>query len=201
MLKTVSAIATQVISTITGGLVQFTGPADGTTRVITVPNTNATMARTDAAQSFTGDQTLGTGSLIQGTAAKGFNFTANTPLAGVTSRLLNWYEEGTFTPTFTNLTVVNGSGGATYTGTYTRVGRLVYFTVRIAITGSCTTASTNGSTYVSLPFTAAPSAGSVGVADGNAANLSNGLISGAVCYMPTWSARNVEIYIGGTFSV
>lgn len=59
MLKTVSAIATQIISSITGGLVQFTGPAAGTTRVITVPNANSTMARTDAAQTFTGTQTLG----------------------------------------------------------------------------------------------------------------------------------------------
>lgn len=60
MLKTVSAIATQIISSITGGLVQFTGPAAGSTRVITVPNANATMARTDAAQNFTGNQRVGT---------------------------------------------------------------------------------------------------------------------------------------------
>jgi hypothetical protein len=58
MLKTVSSIATQIISSITGGLVQFTGPTAGTTRVITVPNANATMARTDAAQTFTGTQTI-----------------------------------------------------------------------------------------------------------------------------------------------
>jgi hypothetical protein len=60
MLKTVSSIATQIISSITGGLVQFTGPAAGTTRVITVPDANATMARTDAAQNFTGSQRVGT---------------------------------------------------------------------------------------------------------------------------------------------
>jgi hypothetical protein len=151
----------------------------------------------DSAQNVT----VSAGNLIPATAGKGINFTANTPAAGMTSQLLNWYEEGTYTPTFTNLTVVDGTGSATYTGTYTRVGRLVYFTATITVTGSCTTASINGSTYVSLPFTAAPSAGSVGVADANAANLSNGLIAGAVCYMPTWSARNVAIYVGGTFSV
>jgi hypothetical protein len=71
MLKTVSSIATQIISSITGGLVQFTGPAAGSTRVITVPNANATMARTDAAQSFTDDQTLSTGNLVVGTSIKG----------------------------------------------------------------------------------------------------------------------------------
>ena len=146
MLKTVSAIATQIISSITGGLVQFTGPAAGTTRVITVPDANATMARTDAAQSFTGDQTLGTGNLIQGTAAKGVNFTANTPAAGMTSQLLNWYEEGTWTPT-------DGSGaGLSLTvnsARYTRVGRVV--TVQVKVTYPAT-ASAVGAAIGGFPF-------------------------------------------------
>ncbi len=63
MLKTVSSIATQIISAITGGLVQFTGPSAGSTRVITIPDSNATMARTDAAQTFNGTQTFN-GSLV-----------------------------------------------------------------------------------------------------------------------------------------
>lgn len=42
----------------TTGLMQITGPAAGQTRVITVPDANATMARTDAAQTFTGSQTF-----------------------------------------------------------------------------------------------------------------------------------------------
>jgi hypothetical protein len=186
MLKTVSAIATQIISSITGGLVQFTGPAAGTTRVITVPDANATMARTDAAQSFTGDQTLGTGNLIQGTAAKGINFTANTNAAGMTSELLNWYEEGTFTPTFTNLTVV---GTPTYAGTYTRIGRLVY--CRIVVTSTTSTSSTNGSTYFSsLPFT--PNGSGICVAaDGNtAAGYGNGILAPPNVYTPTWGASS-----------
>ena len=149
MLKTVSAIATQIISSITGGLVQFTGPAAGTTRVITVPDANATMARTDAAQSFTGDQTLGTGNLIQGTAAKGINFTANTNAAGMTSELLNWYEEGTWTPT---ITAVSGS----YTtvqfqiGRYTRMGRMVH----IVWTFTVTSVGTGAAAYrvADIPF-------------------------------------------------
>lgn len=149
----------------------------------------------------TGDLTVNMGNLVIGTAGKGIDFSANSHAAGMTSELLNAYEEGTWTPVFTGLTVVNGTGGATYTGTYTRVGRLVYFTATITVTGSCTTASVNGVTYTSLPFTAVPLAGSAGVADANAAPLNVGLVAGAVCYMPTWSARNVAIYIGGTFSV
>lgn len=41
----------------TTGILQVTGPAAGTTRVMTAPNANFTAARTDASQTFTGDQT------------------------------------------------------------------------------------------------------------------------------------------------
>lgn len=40
------------------GLLQITGPATGTTHVMTTPNANFTAARTDAAQSFSGTQTI-----------------------------------------------------------------------------------------------------------------------------------------------
>lgn len=87
MLKTVSAIATQIISSITGGLVQFTGPATGTTRVVTVPDANATMARTDAAQSFVGDQTLSNGNLVVSPGKGIANSTGVTLLSFTTQRV------------------------------------------------------------------------------------------------------------------
>ena len=138
----------QIQSNATSGVLQVVGPAASATRVMTVPDGNFTAARTDAAQSFTGDQTLGTGNLIQGTAAKGVNFTANTPAAGMTSQLLNWYEEGTWTPTLGGL-----SGGAltytTQTGRYTRVGRQVtaYFYIEVN-----TNTNTSGNVYLTMPF-------------------------------------------------
>jgi len=94
------------------------------------------------------------------TAGKGINFTANTPASGMTSQLLNWYEEGTWTPSPTNLTVV---GTPTYTGKYTRIGRQV--TCIACIDSTTSTAATAGSTSFSgLPFTA------VAVAGNNAGN-------------------------------
>jgi hypothetical protein len=57
--------------------------------------------------------------IVQGTAGTGYNFTANTPAAGMTSQLLNWYEQGTWTPTS-----VVGTATAVF-GTYTRIGRQV----------------------------------------------------------------------------
>jgi hypothetical protein len=91
-----------------------------------------------------------TDNLTQSTAAKGVNFTANTPAAGMTSQLLNWYEEGTWTPT-----VSSGSGTITsYTasGKYTRIGRQVTINVIISITNNGTGAS--DIRIGGLPFTA-----------------------------------------------
>jgi hypothetical protein len=132
------------------------------------------------------DTTFTGGNLIQGTAAKGINFTANTNAPGMTSELLNWYEEGTFTPTFTNLTVV---GTPTYAGTYTRIGRLVY--CRIVVTSTTSTSSTNGSTsFTDLPFTPSGS-GICAAADGNtAAGYGNGILAPPNVYTPTWGASS-----------
>jgi hypothetical protein len=48
----------QIQSNATSGVLQVVGPAASTTRVMTTPNANFTAARTDAAQTFTGDNTF-----------------------------------------------------------------------------------------------------------------------------------------------
>ena len=116
-----------VRSNATTGILQIAGPGAGTTCTMTTPNANFTAARTDAAQSFTSDQTLSTGNLVVGTSGKGIDFSANTHAAGMTSELLTWYEEGTFTPTIIGTTT---AGSGTYNaqlGRYTRIGRVVTF--------------------------------------------------------------------------
>lgn len=87
--------------------------------------------------------------IVQGTAATGYNFTANTPQAGMTSQLLNWYEEGTFTPTFGNLTVGNGSTW----GAYVRSGKLVEVTLGFTWGSTSSIAGTIGN-ISGLPFAA-----------------------------------------------
>ena len=98
----------------------------------------------------TGDTTLATGNLIPGTAAKGINFTANTPAAGMTSQLLNWYEEGTWTPNQgAGLTL---GGAFSSTGRYTRIGRQV--SISGTVTGATSVAVTAAGVITSnLPFT------------------------------------------------
>jgi hypothetical protein len=91
-----------------------------------------------------------TGNVVQGTAAKGFDFSANTPLAGKTSTILNWYEEGTWTPNQgAGLTLV---GAFSSTGTYTRIGRQV--SISGTVTGATSVAVTAAGVITSnLPFT------------------------------------------------
>ena len=112
--------------------------------------TKVTVANITAGRSVSAaDYVMSTGNLVPSTAAKGVNFTANTPLAGMTSQLLNWYEEGTWTPT-----VSAGSGTITsYTLTsanYTRIGREVTANVVLTITVAGTGAGALG---VTLPYT------------------------------------------------
>jgi hypothetical protein len=133
-----------------------------------------------------GDVTLSTGNIIQGTAAKGFNFTANTPAAGMTSELLNWYEEGTFTPTLTTWTVI---GAQSHTGLYTRIGRQV--TVVIQLSAATSIASTGASTITGLPFSASGTsiAQAATMTDtGGTGSASNGYILGTTIYPGTSAA-------------
>ena len=101
------------------------------------------------------DTTFTGGNLIQGTAAKGINFTANTPAAGMTSQLLNWYEEGTWTPT------LNGSGTAgtyelaTASGWYTRVGRSITVIFNVKLAAAVTGGGTGFAVLGGLPFNTA----------------------------------------------
>ena len=78
-------------------------------------------------------------------------FHNGTALAGATSQLLNWYEEGTWTPIYLSFTF---GGSQTKTGnTYTRIGRLV--TITGTITDTVSTVSAAGTSYINLPFNCA----------------------------------------------
>jgi hypothetical protein len=95
----------------------------------------------------TGDQTIVNGNIVIATAGKGIDFSADPNPGGMTSELLDDYEEGTWTPTD-----ASGAGltFATTAGWYTKVGRLVVATFRIIYPA---TASASASTIGGLPFT------------------------------------------------
>jgi hypothetical protein len=94
----------------------------------TTDATSTTAAAVKTAGGLAVAKKVYTGDNVVPAAAKGVNFTGNTPAAGMTSQLLNWYEEGTWTPS-------TRTAGGTYTaqvGTYVRVGKLVTCFANIA---------------------------------------------------------------------
>lgn len=139
----------------TTGILQVTGPTAASTRVVTVPDANFTAARTDAAQSFTGDQTLSTGNLVIGTAGKGIDFSATSHPAGMTSELFDDYEEGTWTPVYSPTTNSFTSITAVTSGTYRKIGDVVYFWCDLRTTGTTIIGLASGTLNITgLPFTA-----------------------------------------------
>ena len=164
-------MADKKISALTGASTPLAGTEvlpivqSGSTVKVSVANLTAGRAVAMAGGSFTDN-------ITQSTAAKGVNFTANTPAAGMTSQLLNWYEEGTWTPQYTNVTPPT----TPYTmdiksATYTRIGRQV--TVRAYIgTSNVNIAGASGELSISgLPF--APASSNAAYSAANVAAVNN----------------------------
>jgi hypothetical protein len=98
-----------------------------------------------------GDVTIDNGNLIMGTSGKGIDFSANSNAAGMTSELLNDYEEGTWT---VGISFGGNSVGITTsrnTGTYVKVGRQVTVNGDLILTSK---GSSSGAARITgLPFT------------------------------------------------
>jgi hypothetical protein len=122
--------------------------------------------------------------IVQATAAKGVNFTANTPAAGKTSQLLNWYEEGTWTVSAASsigtITTIGLSSGK-----YTRVGNMVTIHGWFNITTNGTGA---GVILVSgLPFAISSEAGTMAAYSGCGCEI---LVTNAALSVYAASAAN-----------
>ena len=127
--------------------------------------------------------TLTTGNLVIGTSGKGIDFSA-TPNTG-TSELFSDYEEGTWTPVFTNC-----GTGTSITAKYTKVGRLV--TINMVFT--VTTAVANSS-FFSLPIASSQltaGAFTLNTTQGGFVEVQNG----STCYFATTPSA-----VLGAFSV
>jgi hypothetical protein len=96
--------------------------------------------------------TLNRGNLVIGTAGKGIDFSADPSAAGMTSELLDDYEEGTWTPVLVGST---SAGTGTYSqqvGTYTKIGNRVNITMFLSWTNHT---GTGDASITGLPFTCA----------------------------------------------
>jgi hypothetical protein len=143
------------------------------------------------------------GNFIPNVAGQGINFTANTPASGMTSQLLNWYEEGTWTP-------ADASGaGLTFTGVtgkYTRIGRQVTAT---AVLTYPTTADTSQAKISGLPFAVSNMGQFLGIKTTTTAI--NGLVSAGATTIFLYTQAGVTltnanntaatVYLTGTYFV
>jgi hypothetical protein len=116
-----------------------------------------------------GDVQVTTGNLVIGTSGKGIDFSADPSAAGMTSELLDDYEEGTWTPTLVGTTTDPTVTYSLQRGVYTKVGRLV--TVTVYMGWSAFAGGSGNVGFGGLPFpvegaVGAGSSGAVGYFDG-----------------------------------
>ena len=126
------------------------------TRVVTAPGADPASLNGEANLTFDGTHlTIADGDLIIGTAGHGIDFSAQaSPASGMTSELLDHYEEGTFTPTIQDDTG-SDSESQTYSsqlGTYVRIGRVVHFSILLRVTSFGTLTTGNAARVAGLPF-------------------------------------------------
>ena len=104
----------------------FSGPSAA--RTVTLPDANFTAARTDAAQTLTGNQTISSGNLVVGTAANGISFTSGGFIAS---------SQGQFTvgggTTTTFVTLPNVNENRTYMVSVRQSGNGVNFVLGFAM--------------------------------------------------------------------
>lgn len=189
-----SAIITGTASININGTVGATTPTTGKFTTIEGTDTTDATSTTAAAVKTAGGLAVAkkvyVGDNVVPAAAKGVNFTGNTPAAGMTSQLLNWYEEGTWTPTLSASAGTITTPGAS-TATYTRVGRNVTLSIDAAIT-------INGTAALVLFITGIPFAGSTATVtyySGSGEERSTGFAL-SVEYQPSNSRISVYTYAG-----
>jgi hypothetical protein len=136
----------------------------------------------------TGNITASTGNLVIGTAGKGIDFSAATHAAGMTSELLNDYEEGTYT-----VAIGCGTSGTVTLNTsfdtaqYTKVGRLVTVTGGVIVSSVLLPL---GYFTISLPFTSASLSELLTISGVNTANIADFVSLGVN------GASSIRVYLG-----
>lgn len=154
---------------------------------------SATLADSKLSVAFGGNVTVPVGNLVVGTAGRGIDFSANANAPGMTSEVLNWYEEGTWTPTMTSAsgtTTVNSSSAR-----YTRIGDKVFVVFQINYSTDASV-STSNFTIGGLPFTSRAtfnSRGFVTSSNWTGSDLNDGaLVVNAAATTILWTGRAVN---------
>lgn len=162
----------------TSGSVTLSAPDVAGNTTLTLPTTSGTVLITN-------------GSGIA--SVNGVQFPA-TQSASANANTLDDYEEGTWTPTATGFSINTG-----WTGTYTKIGRLVYLTVRntTAITSTKLTSIITG-----LPFLPATNSSLTATSDTNVNDLGGNLVddggTNGRIFPQSWTSSGTP-YISATY--
>ena len=157
-----------------------------------------------------------TGNFVPATAGKGIDFSASPHLAGMTSELLNDYEEGTFIPTLSGATTTTYT---TQTGRYTRIGRQIFFhcelninslgngSTTIVLLGDLPTAATSPFSTISVGFftgiasTVSSLMGYIGAAGANSVQFQSLLVAATATAPNAVFANGARVIFSGQYSV
>ena len=148
----------------------------------------------------TGNLTVTSGNLVV-SSGNGIDFSAAGNAAGMTSELLDDYEEGTWTPTWgSQINAPTGANGITVssgTAIYVKVGTLVHVAARVSL-NNATGSFAEGKTVIlgGLPFAANSSSTLQGPMTAFASNGAD--TAGFVGDVETSGLRLVVAYAGGT---
>ena len=126
-------------------------------RVVTATGADPASLNGEANLTFDGtDLTVGAGNVIIGTAGKGIDFSNQaSPASGMTSELLDRYEEGTFTPGLGDSSLDGSGESQSYTqavGRYTRIGNRVFFNIKLLMGGLGSLTTSQDARIMGLPF-------------------------------------------------
>jgi hypothetical protein len=136
-------------------------------RVVTATGADPASLNGEANLTFDGtDLTVGAGNVIIGTAGKGIDFSNQaSPASGMSSELLDRYEEGTFTPSVADNSNDGSGESQSYTvqaGMYTRIGQMVFGRIQVVVDSLGSLTTSEAMKIMGLPFTSRNLHGSTG---------------------------------------
>jgi hypothetical protein len=172
-----------VLAGATSGTTTLTPTAVSGTTTLTLPATTGTVVTKD------------TNGIL---SVNGVQFPA-TQSASANANTLDDYEEGTWTPGFTNF---SGTTGWTFSNsTYTKIGRTVFLNCLISPGAGTLTATSNSGLITGLPFNVGGANSPIPWASNYIETLGTGIIYGADgIYSPTLSVANTKtIYFAGSY--
>ncbi len=137
-----------------------------------------------------GDLSISDGNLILA-SGHGIDFSANTGASGMTSELLDHYEEGTFTPAVTSGLSAGQISYNSRSGKYTRVGNLVTFTMHMNINSA--TLDSGALKFGGLPFTTSNVSHTAG---GMWKIFTNGNIDAGATYKVEGNSTDIQVVTG-----